>query len=79
MKERFIDRETGWLVTRETRVLPQSAVKVVEETVTDPQSGRVYRGTRLASRPGNIAEWVQAIEEAKQETALLERRVGSPP
>jgi hypothetical protein len=66
MKERFVDPETGWTVSREAVVSPPSNVAVIEETVTDPQTGEVYRSSRAASYSRAIADWVRTIEETKE-------------
>jgi len=73
MKKMFVDRETGWTATRETMVNPGSRVAVVEETVTDPKTGKIYRSSRVATYLRSIAEWVYAIEEMKEEPAQSER------
>jgi hypothetical protein len=67
MNESLVDPETGWSVTRVTRINSRSGVRVVEETVTDPESGKVYRSTRVATYSRPIAAWVQAIKETKEE------------
>jgi hypothetical protein len=74
MKERFIDPDTGWAVTRETVVYPRSPTEVIEETVTDPLTGEVYRSSRVPSCPCTIAEWVEAIQETKELITESERR-----
>ena len=74
MKERFIDPETGWAATRETVVYPRAPTEVIEETVTDPLTGEVYRSSRVISCPRTIAEWVGTIQETKELIAESERR-----
>jgi hypothetical protein len=73
MKKRFADPETGWTATRETVIHPQSHAKVIEETITDPLTGEVYRSSRVASYSRTIAEWVGAIRETKEWLAERER------
>jgi hypothetical protein len=73
MKKVFVDRETGWAASRETRIHPGSWMAVVEETVTDPKTGKVFRSSRVATYRRSITEWVQAIEETKEDPAHCER------
>ena len=64
MRARFVDAETGWTETRETLSYPESSAEVIEQTVTDPMNGKVYRSSRAASYARPIAEWVRAILES---------------
>jgi hypothetical protein len=65
MREAFVDPETGWAATRESVIPPKSCVEVIDETVTDPVTGKVYRSRRAAGYPRPISEWVREIIEAK--------------
>jgi hypothetical protein len=73
MRERFVDPETGWTATRETVIRPESRAEVIEETITDPVTGEVYRSCRVASSSRTIAEWVGAIRETREWIAESER------
>ena len=73
MKEELVDPETGWAATRERVIYPYSGAEVIEETVTDPQTGKVYRSSRVASYSRPIAEWVRQIQEARDLITQRER------
>jgi hypothetical protein len=74
MREVFVDPETGWAATRETVIAPRSCAEVINETVTDPLTGKVYHSSRVAGYSRPIAEWVQEIVETKELMAEFERR-----
>jgi hypothetical protein len=65
MKEHLIDAETGWVATRESVIYPYSGMAVIEETVTDPLTGEVYRSSRAASYARPLTEWIRQIQEGK--------------
>src|ERR1051325_997008 len=50
MKNAFLDPGTGWLVTRERKML-SSGVKVIDTSITDPDTGDVYHDRRVATYP----------------------------
>jgi hypothetical protein len=50
-------------------------VAVIEETVTDPKTGEVYRSSRAASYSRTIADWVRTIEESKELIAESRRAI----
>jgi|SRR5438552_12366139 len=60
MKETFVDPATGWIVARQT--VTRCGVELIEETVTDPQTGEVHQGgLRSPSIPRDLGAWVQGI------------------
>jgi hypothetical protein len=60
-------------VTQEISINSQSGAEVIEETITDPQTGETHHGTRLASYPRTIAAWVQQIAETREMMARANR------
>jgi len=73
MKEEFVDSETGWFASRERVSSANSGVEVIEETLTDPLTGEVYRSRRAPSYARPIAEWVGHIQESKELMTETER------
>ena len=66
MQEKFIDAETGWMATRTRICSAPSGAAIIEETVTDPLTGDVFRSSRVASYARPLAAWIDEIREAKQ-------------
>jgi hypothetical protein len=73
MKKTFVDFETGWTVTRETSISPRSGAEVIEETITDPETGETHHCTRLAGYPRSTAQWVQQIAETREMMKQIDR------
>jgi hypothetical protein len=73
MKEHLVDPQTGWAATRERVVFTHAGAAVIEETVTDPLTGQVYRGCRVASYWRPIGEWIRQIQEAEAFMTETER------
>jgi hypothetical protein len=62
MKKTFVDPETGWAVIQEPTE-SQTGAEVIQETITDPQTGETYLRIRPASGSQSIAEWVQRLRQ----------------
>lgn len=74
MKETFVDAETGWIVTRETVSVTRAGEDVIEETITNPQTGEQEQSTHLASYQCSVAERVRKSAEWKVLWAESDRK-----
>jgi hypothetical protein len=75
MKETFVDPETGWTVTRETEGKNYQGIDWIAETITDPESGRTLKQTRLADVPtGSIATWIREDDQMQEAAIRADRK-----
>ncbi|MCA1658398.1 MAG: hypothetical protein LC627_03765, partial [Verrucomicrobiaceae bacterium] len=74
MKKTFVDPETGWIVTQEPLRQRWSGEEVIEETITNPETGETHHCTRLARYHKSVAKWLRDIARSKRLHEESERK-----